>query len=100
MEIVAFGMAPFFPAGDGGGLIIGGRLGVGRDNGVSAGVDVTAGDGEMVGLGEAFFLFRCLGVGFGRTKIFLNFSPNDSPCSCVPRTRAGLIATVIAITST
>ena len=93
-------MAPFFPTGDGGGLIIGGRLGVGRDTGVSAGVDLTAGDGETVGVGEAFFLFRCFGVGFGRTKKFFNFSPNDSPCSCVPRTRAVLIATVIAITST
>ena len=80
--------------------MIGGRLGVGRDTGVFTGVDVIAGDGEMVGVGEAFFLFRCFGVGFGRTKKFFNFSPNDSPCSCVPRTRAVLIATVIAITST
>src|SRR5258708_5700065 len=34
----------------------------------------TDGDGEMVGVGEAFLLFRCFGVGAGRMKSFFNFS--------------------------
>jgi hypothetical protein len=63
-------------------------------------VGVSLGAAEIVGVGEAFFFFRCFGVGAGRTKIFLNLSPNVSSRSCVPRTTTVLIAIVIAITNT
>ena len=64
------------------------------------GVSLADGDGVMVGVGEPFFFFRGFGVGVGRTKSFLNLSPNVSSCSSVPRTTAVLIAIVIAITNT
>jgi hypothetical protein len=64
------------------------------------GVSFAGGDGVTDGAGEAFFFFRGFGVGVGRTKSFLNLSPNVSSCSSVPRTATVLIAIVIAITNT
>jgi hypothetical protein len=57
-------------------------------------------DGVTTGVGEAFFFLRCFGVGAGRTKSFLNLSPNVSSFSSVPRTTLVPIAIVIAITNT
>jgi len=78
--------------------------GVIDESGVSLGeeVDVSLadGDGVIVGVDEAFFFFRCFGVAVGRTKSFLNLSPNVSSCSSVPRTTPALTAIVIAITNT
>ncbi len=65
-----------------------------------AGVSLADGDAVIVAVGEAFFFFRCFGVGVGRTKSFLNLSPNVSSCSSVARTTPVLIAIVIAITNT
>ena len=62
------------------------------------------GDGEGVEAGLSFFfvvdLLRCFGgVGVGRTKRCLIFSPSDSSSSSVPRAwLATAITTVIAIT--
>jgi hypothetical protein len=90
---------------------------VSAEGGVSAGdeVGVLLADGDTDGItvraGEVFFFFRCFGVGVGkdfsatrsrrgRTKSFLNLSPNVSSCSSVPRTTPALIAIVTAIANT
>jgi hypothetical protein len=81
---------------DGDGVIDGSGVPLGEEIGVS----LADGDGVIVGGGEAFFFFRCFGVGVGRTKSFFNLSPNVSSRSSVPRTTTVLIAIVITITNT
>jgi hypothetical protein len=93
---VSFGCAVAVALTDGDGVIDG--SGVPLDDEV--GVSLADGDGVTDGDGEAFFFFRGFGVGVGRTKSFLNLSPNVSSCSSVPRTTTVLIAIVIAITNT
>lgn len=99
-------------AGAGGGVSRGCAVGVAltdgngviKESGVpvgeAVGVSFVDGDGVIVGVGEAFFFFRCFGAGVGRTKSFLNLSPNVSSRSCVPRTTTVLIANVTAIANT
>ena len=93
---VSLGCAVAVTLTDGDGAIDGDRVPPGDEDGVS----LTVGVGVIVGVGEDLFLFRCFGVGAGRTKSFFSLSPNVSSCSCVPRTTTVLIATVIAITNT
>jgi hypothetical protein len=81
---------------DGDGVIDGSGVPLGEEIGVS----LPDGDGVIVGVVEAFFFFRCFGVGVGRTKSFFNLSPNVSSRSSVPRTTTVLIAIVITITNT
>jgi hypothetical protein len=93
---VSLGCAIAVALTDGDGVIEGSGVPLGEE----AGVSFTVGGGVTDGVGEAFFFFRGFGVGVGRTKSFLNLSPNVSPCSSVPRTTTVLIAIVIAITNT
>jgi hypothetical protein len=78
--------------------------GVTDESGVAVGETIGAspadaeGVGEIVAVGDILLFLRCFGVAVGRTKSFFNLSPNDSSCSCVPRTTPALIAIVIAIT--
>jgi hypothetical protein len=93
---VSFGCAVAVALTDGDGVIDGSGVPLSEEVGVS----FADGDGVTDGAGEAFFFFRGFGVGVGRTKSFLNLSPNVSSCSSVPRTATVLIAIVIAITNT
>ena len=93
---VSLGCAVAVAIIDGDGVIDGSGVPLGEEVSVS----FADGDGVIVGVREAFFFFRCFGVGAGRTKSFLNLSPNVSSCSSVPRTTIALIAIVIATTNT
>lgn len=90
--------------GAGGGVSLGCAVAVALTDGDGVidgiGVSLADGDGVIVGVDDTFFFFRCFGVGVGRTKSFLNLSPNVSSRSSVPRTTRVLIAIVIATTNT
>jgi hypothetical protein len=68
MEIVAVGVGVFFGTGEVAGedLIIGARLGIGRETGVSVGVGVLTG----VSIGVGVTVVTGIGVDFGATIIF------------------------------
>lgn len=93
---VSLGCAVAVALIDGDGVIDGSGVSLGGEVDVS----LADGDGVIVGVDDAFFFFRCFGVGVGRTKSFFNLSPNVSSRSSVPRTARVLIAIVIATTNT